>query len=155
MASRTSEASALHGQRLWLPKAAVGLPNRSWRDSSMTDNANVAVAIRYFEALNRKDLHAAPLAPDVVMESPITPKLRGLASVLEYLEALISIARTIRTLDFIAEGNKVAVQVEIETAAGVIPAFECLEISGGLIKKVRPYYLDARPLLDGPLSNGA
>jgi hypothetical protein len=116
----------------------------------MTDNPNVAIAIQYFEALNRKDPHAAPLASDVVMESPITPRLRGLASVLEYLEALASIAKTFRTLDFIAEGNKVAVQFEIETAAGVIPAFECLEISGGLIKKVRPYYLDTRPLLDGP-----
>jgi len=119
----------------------------------MNDNPNVAVAIQYFEALNRKEPNGAPLAPDVVMESPITPKLRGLVSVLEYLEALVSIAKTIRTLDFIADGDKVAVQLEIETAAGVIPAFECLEISGGLIKKVRPYYLDARPLLDGPVQN--
>ena len=120
----------------------------------MADNHNnVAIAIQYFEALNRKEPHAAPLAPDVVMESPITPKLRGLASVLEYLEALASVARRIRTIDFIAEGDKVAVQLEIETAAGVVPAFECLEISGGLIKKVRPYYLDARPLLDGPAQN--
>jgi len=116
----------------------------------MTDNPNVAVAIRYFEALNRKDPRAAPLAPDVVMESPITPKLRGLTAVWEYLEALASIGKTIRTLDFITEGNKVAVEFEIDTPAGVIPGCECLEISDGLIKKVRPYYLDARPLLNGP-----
>jgi hypothetical protein len=124
-----------------------------WEGGKMNDNPNVAIAIQYFEALNRKEPHAAPLAPDVVMESPITPKLRGLASVLEYLEALVSVARRIRTLDFIVDGNKIAVQLEIETAAGVVPAFECLEISGGLIKKVRPYYLDARPLLDGPAQN--
>jgi ketosteroid isomerase-like protein len=119
----------------------------------MTDNPNVAVAIRYFEALTRKDPRAAPLAPDVVLESPITPKLHGVAQVLEYLEALASVARAIRTLDFIAEGNKVAVQFELETAAGVIPGFECLEVSNGLISKVRPYYLDSRPLLDGPAPN--
>lgn len=115
----------------------------------MTDNHhNVAIAIQYFEALNRKQPRAAPLAPDVVMESPITPKLRGRALVLEYLESLLPVARTIRTLKFFPDGDKVAVQLEIDTAVGVIPAFECLEISGGLIKKVRPYYLDARPPLD-------
>jgi ketosteroid isomerase-like protein len=120
----------------------------------MTENPNVAIAVRYFEALNRNDLHAAPLAPDVVLESPITPKLQGLASVWEYLEAVASIAKSIRTVDFIAEGNKVAVEFELETAAGVIPGFECLEISEGLIRKVRPYYLDSRPFLDGPAPSG-
>ena len=119
----------------------------------MTANPNVAVAIRYFEALSRKDPRAAPLAPDVVMESPITPKLRGVAPVLEYLEGLASVAKAIRTLDFIAEGNKVAVQFELETEAGIIPGFECLEISEGLIKKLRPYF-DARPLVEGVEGTG-
>jgi len=90
----------------------------------------------------------------VVLDSPIAPTLRGLASVWEYLEAVASIAKSIRTVDFIAEGNKVAVEFELETAAGIIPGFECLEISGGLIRKVRPYYLDIRPFLDGPAPSG-
>jgi hypothetical protein len=115
----------------------------------MTINPNVAIAVRYFEALSSKNLGAAPLAPDVVLESPLTPRLRGVASVLEYLEAVTSIAKTIRTLDFIADGNKVAVEFELETADQVIPGFECLEISHGLIKKLRPYF-DARLLTDCP-----
>jgi len=119
----------------------------------MTQNPNVEVAAVYFAALRNKDLSALPLAQDVVMESPITPRLCGLESVLEYLEALASIIRTIRTLDFIAQDNKVAVQFEMETAEGVIPGFECLEISNGLIKKLRPYF-DARPLMDGAGSGG-
>jgi len=120
----------------------------------MSDNPNVAIAVRYFEALNRKDLYAAPLAPDVVLESPIAPTLRGVASVWEYLEAVASVATSIRTVDFIAEGNKVAVEFELVTAAGIIPGFECLEISGGLIRKVRPYYLDVRPFFEGPAPHG-
>jgi len=119
----------------------------------MNANPNVAIAVRYFEALSRKDPHAAPLAPDVVMESPITPKLRGVAPVLEYLEGLTSVAKAIRTLDFIAEGNKVAVQFELETESGVIPGFECLEISEGFIKKLRPYF-DTRPLIEGATGTG-
>jgi ketosteroid isomerase-like protein len=114
----------------------------------MITNPNIAIAVRYFEALTSKDLRAAPLAPDVVMESPITPRLQGVESVTEYLEALASVAKTIRTLDFIAEGDKVAVQFEIETVDAIIPGFECLEISGGLIKKLRPYF-DARLLING------
>ncbi len=120
----------------------------------MTANPNIAVALQYFEALNRKDLFSAPLAPDVVLESPISPELRGVASVLEYLEALTSVAKAIRTLDVIADGDKVAVQFELDTAVGVIPGFEWLEISEGLIRKVRPYYLDSGPLLDGPAPAG-
>ena len=114
----------------------------------MPVNPNVNIAVRYFEALRSKDLRAVPLATDEVMESPVTPRLTGMASVLEYLEALASIAKTIRTLDFIAEGNKVVVQFEIETADAVIPGFDCLEISDGLITKLRPYF-DARPLTNG------
>ena len=119
----------------------------------MTRNPNVEVAARYFAALMRKDLHVLPLAADVVMESPMTPRLCGLESVLEYLEALASVIKTIRTLDFIAEDNKVAVQFELETAEGVIPGFECLEISNGLIKKLRPYF-DVRPLMNATGSDG-
>jgi SnoaL-like protein len=114
----------------------------------MTGNPNVEVAAFYFDALRRKDLSALPLAADVVMESPLTPRLCGVESVMEYLEALASIIKTIRTVDFITQDNKVAVQFEIETAEGVIPGFECLEISEGLIKRLRPYF-DARPLING------
>lgn len=74
----------------------------------MIGNPSVEVAALYFAALRNKDLSALPLAADVVMESPLTPRLCGLESVLEYLEALASIIKTIRTVDFIAQDNKVA-----------------------------------------------
>jgi acetyl-CoA acetyltransferase len=119
----------------------------------MVENPSVAIAVRYFEALAAKNLGAAPLAPEVVLESPVTPRLRGLASVLEYLEALTSIAKTIRALDFMADGNKVAVQFEIVTANGVIPGMERIEISDGAITRLRPYY-ESRPLVNGAKGNG-
>jgi len=46
------------------------------------------------------------------------------------------------------QGDKVAVEFEIETAEGVIPGFECFEISNGQIRRLRPYF-DARPLISG------
>ena len=78
----------------------------------MPVNPNGNIAVRYFEALRSKDLRAVPLATDEVMESPVTPRLTGMASVLEYLEALASIAKTIRTLDFIAEGATIVAMVK-------------------------------------------
>lgn len=117
----------------------------------LVTDRNVAIAVRYFDALARKDLASIPLAPDVVLESPVTPRLCGAAVVLEYLEALASLAKTVRTLDFIAEGDKVAVQFELQIADEVIPGFECMEISEGLIKKLRPYF-ESRALTNGPAS---
>jgi ketosteroid isomerase-like protein len=109
-------------------------------------NDTVDLARNFFDALARKDFSALPLAADVVMESPITPRLSGVDSVLEFLEGLASVTRVVRVLDFIVEGNKVAVEFEIETASGRISGFECLEILDGRIKKLRPYF-DSRPLL--------
>lgn len=116
--------------------------------AGMTTDTNISIATRYFRALATKDLSSLPLAPDVVMESPITPRLIGPESVLEFLEGLASVIKAVRTLDFIIGGNKVAVEFEIETAEGLIPGFECFEIADGQIKKMRPYF-DARPFLGG------
>ena len=111
-------------------------------------NPNLALAQHFFEALRRKDFSALPLAQDIVLESPISPRLVGVESVLEFLEGLASVTRAVRVLDSIVEGNKVAVEFELETAEGVIAGFECFEFSDGQITKLRPYF-DARPLLGG------
>jgi hypothetical protein len=114
----------------------------------MMTKRNIDVAQCYFDALMNKDFRALPLAKDVVMESPLTPRLSGPESVLEFLEGLASVVKAVRVFSVIVEGDKVAVEFEIETAEGVIPGFECFEISGGQIKKLRPYF-DARPFVGG------
>ena len=111
-------------------------------------NPNVDLAQDFFEALRRRDFSALPLAADIVLESPVSPALKGVKSVLEFLESLASVTKSVRVLDSIVEGSKVAVEFELETAEGVIAGFECLEFSDGQITKLRPYF-DARPLLGG------
>jgi ketosteroid isomerase-like protein len=111
-------------------------------------NPNVDLAQHFFDALRRKDFSALPLAEDIVLESPISPRLVGVDSVLEFLEGLASVTKGARVLDLIGEGNKLAVEFELETTEGVIAGFECFEMSDGQIKKLRPYF-DARPLLGG------
>ncbi len=109
---------------------------------------NVALARDFLAALVSKDFSSLPLAADVVMESPISPRLSGVDSVLEFLEGLASVTKSARLVDSFGEGDKIAIEFELETAGGVIAGFECLEIINGRIKRVRPYF-DARPLLGG------
>ncbi len=108
--------------------------------------SNAALAQNFFAALVSKNFNALPLAADIVMESPISPRLSGLESVLEFLEGLASVTKEVRLLDSFGEGNKLAVEFELKTAEGVIAGFECFEIVDGQIKRMRPYF-DARPLL--------
>ena len=114
----------------------------------MISNAPVDLARQFFDALLKKDFSGLPLATDVVLESPITPRLSGVEAVLEFLQTLASVTRAVRMVDLVVEGNKAAVEFEIETAEGVIAGFECFEIAGGRIKKLRPYF-DSRTLLGG------
>ncbi len=111
-------------------------------------DANVTLARNFFAALVSKDFSGLPLAADVVMESPISPRLSGVDSVLEFLEGLASVTRSVRLLDSIGEGDKLAVEFDLETADGVIAGFGWFEIVDGQIKRMRPYF-DARPLLGG------
>jgi ketosteroid isomerase-like protein len=114
----------------------------------MMSNTPVDLARQFFEALMKKDFSEFPLAAEVVLESPISPRLSGQEAVLEFLEGLASVTKSVRVVDVISEGDKVAVEFELETAEGVIPGFECFEVSNGRIKKLRPYF-DSRPLLGG------
>jgi len=111
-------------------------------------NAPVDLARQFFDALLKKDFSQLPLATDVVLESPISPRLSGVESVREFLEVWASVTRGVRVVDLVVEGNKAAVEFELETADGVIAGFECFEIASGRIKKLRPYF-DSRTLLGG------
>jgi len=113
-------------------------------------NAPVDLARQFFDALLKKDFSELPLAADVVLESPISPRLSGVQAVREFLEVWASLTRAARVVDLVVEGNKAAVEFELETADGVIAGFECFEIFAGQIKKLRPYF-DSRTLLGGNL----
>lgn len=111
-------------------------------------NTPVDLARQFFDALTKKDFSALPLADDVVMESPISPRLSGAEAVREFLDVLAAVTRSARVVDVVVQGDKAAVEFELDTADGVISGFECLEVSGGRIKRLRPYF-DSRPLLGG------
>jgi hypothetical protein len=119
----------------------------------MAESPNVTISRCYFEALVSKDFRSVPLASDVVLESPITPKLRGAESVQEFLDALASLIKRVRIINVIAQYDQVIVEFEMETGQGVIPGFQSFEFFNGQIKRLRPYF-DARPLTNGAGTDG-
>jgi SnoaL-like domain len=119
----------------------------------MAEDPNITIAKGYFDALLSKDFRLVPLATNVVMESPVTPKLCGLESVLEFLDGLASVVKEVKTGRVIAQDDTVVVEFEIETDQGAIAGFQCFDLSNGQITKLRPYF-DARPLTEGNSPGG-
>lgn len=113
----------------------------------MSKEPGIETVESYFRALNAKDLSQVSFAPDVVFESPITPRLTGIRSVLEFLEGVLSVIKEVRVKQCVADGEYVAVRFELDTVYGLIPASDRIRITNGEIKELRPYY-DPRPVKD-------
>ena len=93
----------------------------------------------YLHGLKKKDLS------DVTFESPLSPKLFGAESVIEFLTGLFPAINDVCVKQHIVEGEYVATLFDFDTTFGVIPVFDCFRVSGGEIKQIRPYY-DPRPI---------
>jgi hypothetical protein len=108
-------------------------------------NPNIAVVESYLLGLKRKDLSQVPFAPEVTFESPLSPKIVGGPAVIEFLTGLFPAIIDIRIKRHISEGDFVATEFDFETTFGVIPVFDCFQVSNGLLRQIRPYY-DPRPI---------
>lgn len=111
----------------------------------MSGQSGIEIAENYFRALNAKDLSRVSFAPDVVFECPITPRLAGVAAVLEFLEGVFSVIKEVRVERCLADGEYVAARFELDTVYGLIPASDRIRIVGGQIKELRSFY-DPRPV---------
>jgi hypothetical protein len=111
----------------------------------MNNDARVEIAKAYLEGLSAKDLSQVPFAPDVTFESPITPRLTGIQSVLEFLEGVFSVIKAVRVQQCVADGEYVVAHFELDTTYGLIPVTDRIGIVDGQIAELRPYY-DPRPL---------
>jgi hypothetical protein len=111
-------------------------------------NPVVTAAETYLRGLRDKDLSRVPFAEGVTLESPLTPKITGPAAVTAFVSGLFPAIKDVRITRRIVEGEYIAVMFDLDTVFGVIPVFDCIRVSGGLIEEIRPYY-DPRPITDG------
>ena len=113
-----------------------------------TTNPTISAVEAYLHGLRDKDLSAVPFAPSVTLESPLTPKIAGVAAVTDFLTRLFPAIKDVRITRHIAQGDFVATAFDLDTIFGVIPVFDCIRVTNGLIQEVRPYY-DPRPITEG------
>jgi hypothetical protein len=110
--------------------------------------AVVAIVDSYLQGIGRKNLAGVPFASDVTIESPLTTKLVGVEPVSAFLTGLFPAVKDVRINRHIVDGEFDAVQFDLDTVFGVIPVFDCIRVTNGLIQEIRPYY-DPRPITEG------
>jgi hypothetical protein len=106
----------------------------------MDNDVQIEIAEAFLHGLGAKDLSQVPFAPDVTLECAITPKLKGIESVLEFLEGVFSVIKEVRVQQSVADGDSVVVHFELDTTYGLIPVTDRIRIVNGQVAELRPYY---------------
>jgi hypothetical protein len=106
----------------------------------MDNDAQIEIAEAFLHGLGAKDLSQVPFAPDVTLECAITPKLKGIESVLEFLEGVFSVIKAVRPQQCVVDGDSVVVHYELDTTYGLIPVTDRMRIVDGELAELRPHY---------------
>ena len=101
----------------------------------------------YIDGIRKNNIDAVPVHPDVVFESPVR-SIRGIANFRKGVEEFVPILKNIEVVHLTADDDTCAAVLNVDTAFGLVPFVEFLQIVDGQIVSVRAYY-DPRPILDG------
>ncbi len=102
-------------------------------------DAKAAVVEAFLNGIVRKDLAGLPVDPDLTVESPLIPKLRGQAA-MEYLERVSATVKAIQIKQHLVEGDWVATLFEEETIHGSLPVFAKFQVVSERIKDASAFY---------------
>jgi hypothetical protein len=108
-------------------------------EAHMSRDENAAVVDRFFAGIVAKDLTRLPIDPDLTVESPLVPKVRGEAA-MEYLRRVAASVTAIRVEQHIVEGEWVATLFEEETVNGPLTVFAKFHVVAGRIMDVAVFY---------------
>ena len=112
--------------------------------ATATREAIIDVVERYINGLGNRDFSQAALAPDISLESAITPKRTG-QDVIDFLSGLFPIINGVKIREHIVEGDLCATLFDLYTTEGTIQIFDRFRVEDGLLKSINPYY-DPAPL---------
>ncbi len=105
----------------------------------MSRDEKVALVESFLNCMASGELDRLPVAPELTVESPLTPKLSGEAA-MEYVKAVAAGTKGIQVLQHIVEGDHVATLSENETLNGRLSVFSKFRIESGRIRDVRVFY---------------
>jgi hypothetical protein len=107
----------------------------------------IRIVEAYIDGIRKNNLDAVPIHSDVVFESPIR-SIRGIANFRKGIEEFVPILKGIEVVHLTADDDTCAALLSVDTAFGLIPFVEFLQIVDGQIVSVRAYF-DPRPILEG------
>jgi hypothetical protein len=107
----------------------------------------IQIVGQYIDAVQRNDAAALPLHPDVVAEFPMST-YRGAAAYRASLEPFMKIVKSIGVKCLVADDEHCVALLEIDTAFGLIPLAEHIQVVDEKIVFIRGYY-DPRPIVEG------
>jgi hypothetical protein len=107
----------------------------------------IRIVEAYIDGVRKNDLDAVPLHSDVVFESPVR-SIRGIANFRKGIEDFVHILKSIEVVHLTADDDTCAAVLKVDTAFGLIPFVEFLQLVDGQIVSIRAYY-DPRPILEG------
>jgi hypothetical protein len=95
-----------------------------------------------------KNLTGVPLAPQLVLDTPLSHELRGSAAITDYLLNFAPMVTDVRVWDHVVEGELCTTRFDWETLHGSIPALGCFRVHEGALSEVRTFY-NLREFADG------
>jgi SnoaL-like domain len=107
----------------------------------------IRIVEAYIEGIRKSNIDGVPVHSDVVFESPVR-SIRGIANFRKGIEDFVPILKSIEVVHLTADDDTCAAVLNVDTAFGLIPFVEFLQIADGQIVSVRAYY-DPRPILEG------
>ena len=102
----------------------------------------------YLNGLAAKDVSAAPFHPDIELEGPLGPPVKGAAALREAITGFFPAINGIHIVQHIVDGEWCATVFDFDTTFGTIQLIDCFQVVDGQIMSIRAYY-DPRPILDG------
>ncbi len=108
----------------------------------------VRAAEAHLNGITAKNVTAVPYDPDVVIETPLGPPVKGVDAVRQVVASVFPAVKQIRIIRHIADGEWCATLFDFEYVFGTFRIIDVFHVVDGRIVSIQAYY-DPRPILQG------
>lgn len=102
--------------------------------------AVVKIVEDLLRGIKSRDLSQVRFAPDVTLESPLTPRLEGREAVVKFLTKLAPAVIDIRISQHIVEGDYCATLYDWDTLHGTVSVLARYHVVKGELKSIRTFH---------------
>lgn len=108
----------------------------------------IRAAEAHLLGLGAKDISAVPYHPDVVIQTPLGPPVKGADAVRQATPGIYPFVKGITIIRHIAEGEWCATIFDFEYIFGTFRIVDWFHVVDGQIVSIQAFY-DPRPILEG------